>query len=96
VAALAARASAGRLALNYGNISFVDDGVGRVLATLRRLGLDDDTVVLFTTDHGDLLGDRGLLLKGGLHYRALTRVPFVWRDTAGCRRPAAATRWPRR
>jgi arylsulfatase A-like enzyme len=75
------------LALNYGNISFVDDGVGRVLATLRRLGLDDDTVVLFTSDHGDLLGDRGLLLKGGLHYRALTRVPFVWRDTADCRRP---------
>lgn len=74
------------LALNYGNISFVDDGVGRVLASLRRLGLDDDTVVLFTSDHGDLLGDHGLMLKGGLHYRPLTRVPFLWRDTADRRR----------
>jgi arylsulfatase A-like enzyme len=75
------------LALNYGNISFIDDALGRVLATLSRLGLDDDTVVLFTSDHGDLLGDRGLMLKGGLHYRPLTRVPFVWRDTPERRRP---------
>ncbi len=74
------------LALNYGNIAFVDDAVGRIHAALRRLGLDDETVILLTSDHGDLLGDRGLMLKGGLHYRALTRVPFVWRDTAGQRR----------
>ena len=75
------------LALNYGNIAFVDDAVGRVLATLRRLGLDDDTVVMFTSDHGELLGDRGLMLKGGLHLRPLTRVPFVWRDTPERRHP---------
>jgi arylsulfatase A-like enzyme len=75
------------LALNYGNISFIDEAVGRVLSTLRRLGLEDDTVVMFTSDHGDLLGDRGLMLKGGLHYRALTRAPFVWRDTAERRQP---------
>lgn len=74
------------LALNYGNISFIDAAVGQVLETLSRLGLDQDTVVLFTSDHGDLLGDRGLMLKGGLHYRSLTRVPFVWRDTADRRR----------
>jgi arylsulfatase A-like enzyme len=53
-----------------------------VMARLRTLGLDDNTVVLFTADHGDLLGDRGLMFKGGLHYPALTRVPFVWRDVA--------------
>ncbi len=61
--------------------------VGLVLARLRALGLDDHTVVMFTSDHGDMLGDPRLLLKGGLHYRALTRVPFVWRDTSAHRVP---------
>jgi arylsulfatase A-like enzyme len=70
------------IALNHGSLTCIDDAVGRVLARLRELGLDDDTVVLFTSDHGDLLGDRGLMFKGGLHYPALTRVPFIWRDAA--------------
>ena len=70
------------LALNYGNIACVDDAVSRVLAHLEQLGLANNTVVLFSSDHGDLLGDRGLMLKGGLHYRPLIRVPFIWRDTA--------------
>jgi arylsulfatase A-like enzyme len=56
-----------------------------VLATLDRLGLADNTVVLLTSDHGDLLGDRGLLFKGGLHYSSITRVPLIWRDTAEAR-----------
>mgnify|MGYP000573658693 CR=1 FL=1 len=55
------------LALNYGNISCIDDAVGQVMAELARLGLADNTVVMFTSDHGDLLGDRGLMFKGGLH-----------------------------
>ncbi len=73
------------IALNYGGISCVDDAVGRVLAKLQELGIDDDTVVMFTADHGELLGDRGLMFKGGLHYDTLTRVPFVWRDTSDAR-----------
>jgi arylsulfatase A-like enzyme len=78
------------MALNYGNITCVDDAIGRVHDTLKALGLDDNTVILFTSDHGDMLGDRGLLLKGGLHYAPLVRVPFLWRDTAG-RHAAART-----
>jgi arylsulfatase A-like enzyme len=74
------------IALNHGNLAFVDDGIGRVMAQLRALGLDENTVVLFTSDHGDLLGERGLMFKGGLHYPALTRVPFIWCDPAA---PAA-------
>jgi arylsulfatase A-like enzyme len=35
---------------------------------------------LFTSDHGDLMGDHGLLLKGPFHYRGLIRVPFIWAD----------------
>ncbi len=70
------------IALNYGSISFIDHSIGRVLAELRALGLDQDTVVVFTSDHGDFMGDHRLLLKGPIHYRGLTRVPFIWRDPA--------------
>jgi arylsulfatase A-like enzyme len=52
------------------------------MAELAALGMDDDTVVIFTSDHGDFLGDHQLLLKGPVHYRGLVRVPFVWRDPA--------------
>ena len=68
------------LALNYGSISCIDDAIGQVMAELAHLGLSDNTVVLFTSDHGDLLGERGLMFKGGLHYAGLTRVPFIWAD----------------
>lgn len=53
------------------------------MAELRALGAAQDTVVLFTSDHGDFLGDHQLMLKGPLHYRGLVRVPFVWSDPAG-------------
>jgi arylsulfatase A-like enzyme len=70
------------IALNYGTISLIDDGVGRLLATLERLGLAGDTVVIFTSDHGDFLGDHQLLLKGPIHYTGLVRTPFIWKDPA--------------
>jgi arylsulfatase A-like enzyme len=44
--------------------------------------MDEDTVVVFTSDHGDFMGDHQLLLKGALHYRGLVRVPFIWHDPA--------------
>ena len=68
------------LALNFGSLSFIDASIGRVLGVLSHLGLDRNTVVIFTSDHGDLMGDRGLLFKGGLHYSSITRVPLFWRD----------------
>jgi arylsulfatase A-like enzyme len=70
------------MALNHGSMACIDDAIGRVMSRLSELGLSDNTVVMFTSDHGELLGDRGLMFKGGLHYQALTRVPFIWRDTA--------------
>lgn len=75
------------IALNYGAISMIDDAVGRVMQALRELGLDDDTVVIFLSDHGDYMGDHGLLFKGPLHYQSVVRMPFIWRDTASQRRP---------
>ncbi|MGH2795506.1 MAG: sulfatase family protein, partial [Actinomycetota bacterium] len=51
-------------ALTYGMIELIDDNVARLLAHLKARGLDADTHIFFTTDHGELLGDHGLILKG--------------------------------
>ena len=68
------------IALTYGMITMVDDAIGSILGWLKTLRLDEDTVVIFTSDHGDFMGDHQLLLKGALHYRGLVRVPFIWSD----------------
>lgn len=68
------------IALTYGSITMIDDAVGRVLKTLEEQGLADDTIVVFTSDHGDYMGDHGLMLKLLMHYQGLIRVPFVWAD----------------
>lgn len=58
----------------YGMISLIDHNVGRVLNTIDDLGLRENTVVIFTSDHGDWLGDHGLLLKGPMAYEGLLTV----------------------
>ncbi|MCY4242246.1 MAG: sulfatase-like hydrolase/transferase, partial [Rhodobacter sp.] len=68
------------IALTYGMITMIDDAVGRVLKRLDDLGLSEDTVVIFTSDHGDYMGDHGIMLKLLLHYQGIIRVPFIWRD----------------
>jgi len=65
------------LAAEYGMIAMIDDGVGQILRRLDELGLRESTVVIFTSDHGDMFGDHGLLLKGYAHYRGATHVPLV-------------------
>lgn len=68
------------IALTYGMITMIDDAIGRVLLKLESLGIADDTVVIFTSDHGDYMGDHGIMLKLLLHYQGLIRVPFIWSD----------------
>jgi arylsulfatase A-like enzyme len=60
----------------------IDEACGRVLDTVARRGWDGDTDVFFTTDHGELQGDFGLLFKGPYHCDGLMRVPLVWRPAA--------------
>ncbi len=67
-------------ALTYGMITMIDDAIGNVLKQLETLGLADDTIVIFTSDHGDYMGDHGLMLKLLLHYQGIIRVPFIWND----------------
>ena len=60
-------------------IAFIDSEVGRVLEALERSGRADDTLVVFTSDHGELLGDHQMLLKGPMMYDCCARVPLVMR-----------------
>jgi arylsulfatase A-like enzyme len=64
-------------AAEYGMIEMIDAGVGRVLEAVERLGMADDTIIVFTSDHGDMFGDHGLMLKGTMHYEGCIRVPLV-------------------
>jgi len=57
----------------------IDEACGRVLEYLARRGWADDTDIIFTTDHGELQGDYGLLFKGAYHVDALMRLPMIWR-----------------
>lgn len=68
------------IALTYGMITMIDDAIGRVLNKLEELGLAENTVVIFTSDHGDYMGDHSLMLKLLLHYQGIIRVPFIWYD----------------
>jgi arylsulfatase A-like enzyme len=63
----------------YNLVKLIDQQVGRILDCLDRRGLSENTIVLFTSDHGELLGDHGLWLKGPFHYEQLIRVPLLMR-----------------
>jgi arylsulfatase A-like enzyme len=63
----------------YGMISLIDHNVGRILDRIHDLGMDDNTLIIYTTDHGDMLGNHGLYLKGPTPYEDLMRVTMVAR-----------------
>jgi len=65
------------LAATYGMIEFIDHEVGRVLDHLDALGITDDTIVIFTSDHGDVMGEHSLMVKGSIHYQSILRVPLT-------------------
>ena len=60
----------------YGSVSYVDDLVGELIAVLRETGLDRNTVVILTTDHGELLGEHGLWYKKSFFEEAC-RIPLI-------------------
>lgn len=66
----------------FAQVSLIDDGVGRILASLERLGLDDNTVVIYTADHGFSLGHNGIWGHGAAAFPASAHrpsyhIPFV-------------------
>lgn len=71
--------AAASAATYWGMVSCMDAAIGRILDTLDRLGLAENTLVIFTTDHGHLYGQHGLHAKGPFHYEDLLKVPFIAR-----------------
>ena len=66
------------IAAYYAMIKLIDDQVGRILAALDANGQRDNTIIIFTSDHGEALGDHGLIQKGCRFYEGLVRVPLIW------------------
>ena len=69
-------------AATYGMVSLIDHSVGRVLDCLREEGLEGNTTIAYTSDHGDLMGDHHFLYKGPVPCRSLLNVPFIVADPA--------------
>lgn len=61
----------------YAMIELIDWAVGQILTSLERSGQRENTLIIFTSDHGEMLGDHGLLLKGCRFYEGLVRVPLI-------------------
>jgi arylsulfatase A-like enzyme len=66
------------IAAYYAAITAIDDQVGRLLATLKETGADENTIILFTSDHGDMLGNHGMRRKRKPHDES-ARVPGIVR-----------------
>ncbi len=65
------------LATYYGQISFIDKAVGMLLSRIKELGLEEDTLVVFTADHGNFGGRYGLVGKTGGFYEVLVKIPLI-------------------
>ncbi len=69
-----------KVAIYYSMISSMDHYIGRILEKLDALGLTENTLVIFTSDHGHFFGQHGLDAKGPFHYEDMVRVPFIVRQ----------------
>jgi uncharacterized sulfatase len=67
------------IAVYYGMTSLLDKYVGVILDKLDALGLAENTIVVFTSDHGHLFGQHGLVAKGPFHFEDLVKVPMIVR-----------------
>jgi uncharacterized sulfatase len=68
------------IAIYYAMVSLMDKYIGQILDKLDELGLAENTLVVFTSDHGHFFGQHGLRAKGAFHYEDLIKVPFIVRQ----------------
>ena len=66
----------------YAMVELIDKQVGRMIVTLKETGQLENTIIIFMSDHGEMLGDHGIYLKGPHFYDEAVRVPliFSWKD----------------
>jgi arylsulfatase A-like enzyme len=81
-------------ARNAVEVELIDEAVGRIMAAIAARGWSDDVDVVFTTDHGELQGDFGLLFKGPYHVDGLMRLPLIWRPAPSAGLAAAVVTQP--
>ncbi|TVQ26258.1 MAG: DUF4976 domain-containing protein [Spirochaetaceae bacterium] len=79
-------------AIHYGMIRQIDDNLARLFAALAKQGLTDNTMIVFLSDHGDAIGDHGIIQKHNFFYDSFTRVPFIvsWPGRVAPQRTAPA------
>ena len=65
------------VSVHHAMTRLVDDGIGRILDKLEELGMLEDTIIVFTADHGDFMAEHNMSVKGGVFYDCLTRVPLI-------------------
>jgi arylsulfatase A-like enzyme len=65
------------IAAYYAQIELIDDQVGRLLDELEASGQRENTLIIFASDHGEMLGDHGLRLKGCRFYEGAVHVPLI-------------------
>lgn len=65
------------IARYYGHCTMIDDMVGMIVNKLKDLGMFEDTIIVYTADHGDCLGAHRLIEKGAFMYDEITRIPMV-------------------
>ncbi len=63
----------------YGMVDLIDDQIGRVLEALEKNGQAENTIVIFTSDHGDYMGNHYFWFKGPFHYDDVVNVPMIVR-----------------
>jgi len=66
------------IANTYGQIAYIDHEVGRMLIALEQAKIAENTIIIYISDHGDWLGDHGLVLKGPIHYEGLLFRHSIW------------------
>ena len=69
----------------YGSITYLDYSIGKILTWLKNHGLYNDTLIVFSSDHGELLGDHHLYRKI-TPFEGAARIPMIIKGTSGCRR----------
>ncbi len=69
----------------YGYVSMIDHNIGRIMDSLQKKGVFDNTMIIFTSDHGDHIGDFGLTGKGDM-YDSSAKVPFIIKPPGGLKK----------